>query len=106
MAELEDVLTTNEFTRLTSWAGKYGYTYQGVEIRSGFAFYIFFCEDDATALVPVSSDTADEAINALIGTIATYRETIEMAKQVVDDARREAYDAGFTAGTTAQLGDF
>ena len=71
-------LTTKEFDQLKTWATNQGYTYDGIAKR----FNCFAFSNHSTnmvTLVPTSSDTADEAINALIASIATCRLIAETA---------------------------
>jgi hypothetical protein len=43
-------------------------------------------------LIPISSDTADEAINALIASTITFQETIKAAKQEIQYNERDFID--------------
>ena len=88
-------LTPKQFDQLRNWAMSRGYTYDGGATRIGTHCFVF--SDHLTGvfgLVPVSSDTADEAINALIASVATFRKTTELAQQSI----RESYSNGYREG--------
>jgi hypothetical protein len=70
-------LTTKDFVQLTKWATSRGYTYDGGSTKSGIQCFVFTNSEGMIGLVPRSSDTADEAINALIASTAVYREISE-----------------------------
>jgi hypothetical protein len=97
-------LTGKQFGQVRDWAEKYGFVYEGIRMvgavnfpdanfYKGFACYVFFqVTKNATcyAYVPLSSDTADEGINALIGSLAASRQGL------LD--QRAAWAEGFQAG--------
>jgi hypothetical protein len=88
-------LTPKQFDQLRNWAMSRGYTYDVGATRIGTHCFVF--SDHLTGvfgLVPVSSDTADEAINALIASVATFRKTTELAQQSI----RESYSNGYREG--------
>jgi hypothetical protein len=68
-------LTTKEFEQLKSWATNNGFNYEGTATWVGRfdlarECYVFAVRNArAFGLVPVSSDTVDEAINALIASM-------------------------------------
>jgi hypothetical protein len=97
-------LNTRQFDQLVSWARTQGYFYEGVWTSRGnhtTTCYWFSNRQDRKnggmyliAAAPVSSDTADEAINALIASSIVSYETTLVAQQVVSEERSKAYEAG------------
>jgi hypothetical protein len=81
-------LTPKQFGQLKDWATSRGYSYKGTDNSFGVQCFIF-ADQNIFGLVPVSSDTADEAINALIASTVTCREMLEIGKQVVAEVKAE-----------------
>jgi hypothetical protein len=63
-------LTPKQFAQLESWAAGRGYSYQTTQINTGTKCFVFN-NSKSFALVPTSSDTVNEAINAFIASAAT-----------------------------------
>jgi hypothetical protein len=83
-------LTSQQFAQLKAWAESRSYLYEGTDSIFGTQCFVFI--DHGTnmfGLVPTSSDTADEAINALIASTLTCRHVSELTKQVVAEVRAE-----------------
>ena len=71
VGSLKAELTQKQFVQLTDWATNRGYYYEEIAASNGANYYIFTNRmapgaGYVFALVPISSDTADEAINALL----------------------------------------
>jgi putative nucleic acid binding protein len=82
-------LTSKHFIQLEQWAAKSGYFLQGTDSDFGVKCFLFANpKTNVFGLVPVSSDTADEAINALIASTATYRKlaALQTKEQVANPA--------------------
>jgi hypothetical protein len=92
-------LTNKEFEQMASWAEARGYFYEGIEQLGRFETKCFAFSnrhpgvDYLCAYVPVSSDTADEAINALIASAVTLDVAVASGREVVAKVRREAAPA-------------
>jgi hypothetical protein len=75
----EAKLTPKQFEQLKQWGLRNSYSYEGPtenvgSMRLGTECYVFFnAATEIYGLVPVSSDTTDEAINALIASTLTCR---------------------------------
>ena len=95
-------LTPKEFERTKTWAGKIGFFYEGTTKSAGVKVYLFTngisppqAEGFIYALVPCDSDSADEAINALIASSLTYQEMWASGR----DAAQTAYAEGYANGS-------
>jgi hypothetical protein len=86
-------LTPDQFGQVRNWANREGYVYRGVDIVSDVKVFVFE-SDKGFACAPVSSDTPDEAINALIGSAALYRMAVVAVREAVSQEREEAYRKG------------
>jgi hypothetical protein len=82
---------------MRDWANREGYFYQGIGAPDGIQVFMFE-RPDAIGYAPVSSDTADEAINAIIGSTALYHHVIIVARKVNGEAQEKAYKEGFKDG--------
>ena len=81
-------LTPQQFGQVRDWANREGYIYHGIETSAGVRVFMFENSTSSTlACAPVSSDTADEAINALIGSAALCRWTVVVARQTISEER-------------------
>jgi hypothetical protein len=68
-------LDKQQFGKFRSWAERCGYVYQGIVTKFDIQCYAFVNSRTQTlALAPLSSDTPDEAINALIASNLAYRD--------------------------------
>jgi hypothetical protein len=86
-------LSPKQFDKVINWARNQGYTYDGGATRSGIECFVFSNHDTSiVGLIPISSDTADEAINALIASTITFQETIKAAKQEIQYNERDFID--------------
>jgi hypothetical protein len=90
-------LTPKQFGQMKDWAEREGYSYQGIG-RSGGVNVFMFEKLSSVAFAPLSSDTADEAINALIGSAALYHQAVITATKLNQEAQEKAYQQGFKDG--------
>jgi cell division septation protein DedD len=68
-------LDNQQFGKFRSWAEHCGYVYQGIVTKFDIQCYAFVNSRTQTpALAPLSSDTPDEAVNALIASNLAYRD--------------------------------
>ena len=75
-------LDAKEFDQVKAWAEKQGYAYDGIAKR--FNALVFKHKTGVIVFAPVTSDTADEAINALIASKVTNAFHAETAKDKAD----------------------
>ncbi len=81
-------LTTKQFVQLRDWAASRGDLYEGTEDKFGVQCFVFSNKNKTIfGFVPVSSDTADEAINALIASSIHLSRTSETAKKHIEDVK-------------------
>ena len=96
-------LKPSQFAQLKAWAEMRGYSYKGTIDKFGTPCFAFSnATTNVSGLVPVSSDTADEAINALIASTITYREAFEMAKQAAKSIKTDPEITAQTAVKSAR----
>jgi hypothetical protein len=73
-------LDNQQFGKFRDWAERCGFIYQGIVIKFGIQCYAFInSKTESLALAPLSSDTPDEAINALIASNLAYRDAAAVA---------------------------
>jgi GH18 family chitinase len=97
-------LNSKQFDQVVQWARTQGYFYEGTWTSRGLhntPCYWFSNRQDKrnggmylAAAAPVSSDTADEAINAIIASSVVAYEMTLIAQEVVTEERTRAYEAG------------
>ena len=67
-------LTTKQFVEVKNWANARGYVYNGTAKSFGMEYFDFVNRStEIHCIAPISSDTADEAINALIASAVMFR---------------------------------
>ena len=91
-------LTPKHFGQLKDWAEQNGYFYKGKDANLGFPCYVFGSNQDVYGFVPITSDTADEAINALIASTATFRK----ATSIIRESHSDGYKEGVADGMERQ----
>src|SRR5258707_17949 len=87
-------LTPKQFGQLTNWAEQNGYFYKGKDSNLGFPCYVFSSNQEIYGFVPITSDTADEAINALIASTATFRKATLIIRESYSNGYREGMADG------------
>jgi hypothetical protein len=95
IATAQAELTPKQFSQLETWAKSWDYSYQTTSIRFGRECFLFQRNEPGSptdlgfALVPTSSDTVDEAINAFIASVITVTamEDIAARNQIRAKAR-------------------
>jgi hypothetical protein len=86
-------LTPKQFAQVEKWAAKYRCYYAGIEADAefGIRYFVFISPQSGVHLIaPISSDTADEAINAMIASAIVFRASVR--------ATANQYDEGFADG--------
>ena len=95
MATAQAELTPKQFSQLEFFAKTWDYSYQTISIKFGRECFLFQRNGEGSptdlgfALVPTSSDTADEAINAFIASVTTVPAMEDIA--VRNQIRAQAY---------------
>jgi hypothetical protein len=87
--------------QMRDWAEREGYSYQGIGCSNGVNVFMFE-RPSSVAFAPLSSDTPDEAINALIGSAALCHQAVITATKLEREAQEKACKQGFKDG--AQYG--
>ena len=87
-------LTPKHFGQLKDWAEQNGYFYKGKDANLGFPCYVFGSNQEIYGFVPITSDTADEAINALIASTATFRKATSIIRESYSDGYKEGMADG------------
>jgi hypothetical protein len=90
-------LMPKHFGQMKDWAEREGYSYQGIGRSNGVNVFMFE-KPSSVAFAPLSSDTPDEAINALIGSAALYHQAVITATKLNRGAQEKAYKEGFKDG--------
>ena len=91
-------LTPKQFGQMKNWAEREGYSYQGIGRSNGVNVFIFE-KPSSVAFAPLSSDTPDKAINALIGSAALHQQAVITTTKLNREAQEKAYQQGFKDGT-------
>jgi hypothetical protein len=94
-------LTPKQFGQLTNWAEQNGYFYKGKDANLGFPCYVFGSNQEIYGFVPITSDTADEAINALIASTATFRKATSIIRESYSDGYKKGVADGMERQRTA-----
>jgi hypothetical protein len=83
---LQAELNSKQFVQLRNWAESRGFFYKGIVSKFDVQCFEFTnAGPKVFGWVPISSDTADEAINALIASTITFQEVANMSKIIATD---------------------